>query len=151
MTDHDPEARAYARAAALQQHLAETEAGLKSFDAVIRFSELAIKSLLLLCGGAAVAVLSFAGSRGATTQVSLDEYALAVHYFGMAAGGAVATAGLSYLGQCFFTKDWDRCGATFQALSIIVWLLSLAVFYVGVSHASAAVSLSRWQNIEIKP
>ncbi|PPC85840.1 MAG: hypothetical protein CTY39_06285, partial [Hyphomicrobium sp.] len=67
---------------------------IASFDAAMRFADLAIKSLLILCGGAAVALLSFAGTRASTGQESLDAYAAAVMLFGWSAAGAVLTAGL---------------------------------------------------------
>lgn len=69
-----------------ERHKADVDAWKSGFDAVITFAELAVKSLLLLCGGAAVALLSFAGNRGATGQASLDAYATAVALFGGAAG-----------------------------------------------------------------
>ena len=151
MNDIDRENREYARQAALEQYRANSDARHSSFDATIRFAELAIKSLLVLCGGAAIAVLSFAGTRGATAQASLDAYAPAVCYFGIAAGGAVATAAISYLAQSFFTNDWDKTGRAFQGLAIILCLANLACFGIGVSNASTAVSLSRWEKFEIHP
>ncbi len=122
----------------------QSEAARPSFDAVIRFAELAIRSLLLLSGGAAVALLSFAGNRGATGKESLDAYAWAVMLFGGSASGSVLTAGLSYLGQSCFTADHDKLGTLLRWIAIITWLGSLSAFGVGVKAASNAVSLSRY-------
>ena len=131
----------------------QVDAWKSGFDATIRFAELAIRSLLLLCGGAAVALLSFAGSRGATAQSSLDAYAAAVTFFGGAAAGAVATAGLSYLSQSFFNDAEKRwCQVVAEVLrwgAVALWLGSLFAFYIGVQKASEAVSLSRWEKIDV--
>lgn len=140
------------------RHASEIESWKSGFSAVISFAELAIKSLLLLCGGAAVALLSFAGSRGSTAQVSLDAYASAVGLFGAAAAGAVATAGVSYLSQSCFSaaaRNVDRrwIGRLCQGLrfvAVAVWFSSLVAFGYGVAKASEAVSLSRWEKVEIQ-
>ncbi|MFN0219513.1 MAG: hypothetical protein ACKVP4_11950 [Hyphomicrobium sp.] len=135
------------------RHNSQAEIWKSGFEAVIKFAELAIKSLLILCGGAAVAVLSFAGSRGLTAQVSLDAYASAVAFFGIAAGGAVFTAGLSYLAQSGINAPettWEKLGNALRFLAISVWFVSLASFGYGVWHASEAVALSRWEKFEIK-
>lgn len=131
-----------------ERHKATVEGWKNGFDAVIDFAELAIKSLLLLCGGAAVALLSFAGSRGATSQVSLDAYANAVMLFGGAAAGAVTTAGLSYLAQTCFNahaQGWEPFGEKLRYAAIVIWFGSLAAFGYGSWTASWAIQLSKWE------
>lgn len=138
--------------AVTERHKVEVAASSSSFDATIGFAELAIKSLLLLCGGAAVALLSFAGSRASTTQISLDAYATAVAFFGAAAAGAVLTAGLSYLAQVSFTahkQGWEPCGEKIRYGAILVWFASILSFGYGVWKASEAVTLSRWESYEV--
>jgi hypothetical protein len=136
--------------AVTERHKADVEIWRGSFEAIISFAELAIKSLLLLCGGAAVALLSFAGSRSSTTQISLDAYATAVAYFGGAAAGAVLTAGLAYLAQVSFgEKVWAKIGERLRYAAIIAWLASLTGFAFGVWEAADAVMLSRWDKVEV--
>lgn len=131
-----------------ERHKTAVDSWKSGFDAVISFAELAIKSLLLLCGGAAVALLSFAGSRGATSQVSLDAYADAVLLFGGAAAGAVATAGLSYLAQsCLNAREqgWEPAGEKLRVTAVVAWVASLVAFGYGSWTASTAIQLSKWE------
>jgi len=115
---------------------------IASHESTIKFAEIAIQSLLFLSGGAAVALLTFAGDQ----KTGLEQYAWAVSLFGWAAAGAVLTAGLSYLSQALFCAAIDYksvrlywIGEAFRALGVILWFASLGTFLCGVGSAADAV------------
>lgn len=118
-----------------------------SFHATIRFAEISVQSLLVLTGGAALGVLTFASSHAKNGDDAILAYANAVWWFGWAGALAVLVAGLSYLAQWSFTRhfawvDWrGHLGNAFQLLAISAWLLSMVFFLFGVTRASDAVKL----------
>ena len=125
----------------LDRYKAQVEAQKPNREAVIKFAELAIRSLLLLTGGAAVALLAFAGHR------DVPNLATAIELFGWAASGAVLTAGASYLAQVFIT-EYDHgtwaCwfGDALRVVAVVIWFVSLSLFMYGIYAAAGAVRTS---------
>jgi len=121
----------------------------KSFDAVIKFAEITIRSLLILNGGSALAVLTFASSRVSKgidqnvdkiMNVSDESMARMVIAFGFGALLSVLTAGWSYLSQHFFTHAdtygyYYRIGVFFQCFGIFSAIGSAVCFYFGINSA----------------
>jgi hypothetical protein len=116
-----------------------SEALITSHASTIKFAELAIKSLLILNGGAAIAVLSFAGAQLKSGSLAIEAYSSGMQTFGFGAGLAVLTAGTSYLAQHFFSHMWDRTGTFLQCLSVAIWLGGLTAFGMGVNFSTVAV------------
>lgn len=109
----------------------------------MRFAELAVRSLLILNGGAALGLLTFASNQTKNGGSSIN-YADAVCLFGVGAALSVMTAGLSYLAQYYFTHeddDWQTWVARILRWgAIVVWLTSIALFVFGVRSAASAIS-----------
>lgn len=115
----------------------------ESFEATMRFAELAVRSLLILNGGAALGLLTFASNQSKNGAAPIN-YADAVWWFGIGAALSVLTAGLAYVAQYFFTHendDWkEKVAIGCQLAAIAVWLASMVLFVCGVSAAVAAVA-----------
>ncbi|MFM9850603.1 MAG: hypothetical protein ACKVP3_26175 [Hyphomicrobiaceae bacterium] len=116
------------------QYEAESRLSVVSYEAVMKFSDITIRSLLILNGGAALAVLTFASNTAKTG--SNTALAAAVFYFGIGAALSVATSALSYLGQSCFTQNWNRSGYAFQIAAILFGATSLGLFAWGMLDAS---------------
>jgi hypothetical protein len=115
----------------------------ESFEATMRFAELAVRSLLILNGGAALGLLTFASNQNKNGSAPIN-YTDAVWLFGIGAALAVLTAGLAYLAQYFFTHendDWKKKTAnTLQIGAVVAWLVSMGFFVGGVRAAVAVVA-----------
>jgi hypothetical protein len=115
------------------------------YDALTRYAELAIRSLLLVAGGAAVALAGFAGSSiGSSAAPVRQALAASLLWFGLAAAGAVATAGLAYASQALFlevNEPWnERIGGVVRLVAVLLFIGSLACFVWGAYAASLAVA-----------
>lgn len=115
----------------------------ESFEATMRFAELAVRSLLILNGGAALGLLTFASNQSKNGGAPID-YADAILFFGVGAALSVLSAGLSYLAQCYFTREngnWQtKAGHVLRGVAIVAWLVSIALFIFGVRAATAVLS-----------
>lgn len=115
----------------------------ESFEATMRFAELAVRSLLILNGGAALGLLTFASNHTKNGGTPID-YADAVCYFGVGAALSVLTAGMSYLAQYYFThenEDWQLTLASCLRWGAIgAWLVSIILFLCGVSAAANSIA-----------
>ena len=116
------------------QYEAEALVRVASAEATIKFADITIRSLLILNGGAALAVLSFASNIAKTG--GSNALASSVFYFGIGAACSVATAALSYFAQSFFTHVWEKSGYLFQGLAIIFGGASMATFTWGMIDAA---------------
>ena len=79
----------------LEHYRVTHEAKRPYVEAVFRFSDLAVRSLLILNGGAALAILGFA-SRELSSNKSASAFAPVCFLFGLGSALAVACAGLAY-------------------------------------------------------
>lgn len=113
---------------------AETKFGVVSFESTIKFADIAIRSLLVLNGGAALAILSFAAH--GFKQEGHSALSQSVLIFGIGAACSVLTAGLAYLAQSLFGHRYNKAGYFAQALGVAVALMSLVAFFAGMMEAS---------------
>ncbi|MEX2150741.1 MAG: hypothetical protein WD793_11040 [Steroidobacteraceae bacterium] len=109
------------------------ETNLEMFRSVIQAGQGALRTCLLINGGAAVALLAFAGHivSSETEAVPLVAVAKAMVAF---VGGVLAcglASGTTYLSQWFFADDWNRTGFVLNVAAIIFGLGSLALFAFG--------------------
>lgn len=100
----------------------------------------ALKSAMLVNGGAAVAMLAFIGSLWQTEGVKAVALPLATAVWLFAAGVlATATAsGIAYLTQYSFVHRWNVAEYLFNAFSILLVLGAYALFAFGVTAAHSA-------------
>jgi hypothetical protein len=122
----------------LAVYRAEVDGRLEVFKSVITSATLAIKSLTLVNGGSAVALLAFIGhpaTKGDGTGGVVGRLATPLIYFVAGAGGAALTAAWVCLGQKSYSGRWLKTGHFFVFLSILSGLASLAAFFVGTALA----------------
>lgn len=117
----------------LEDHKRTHETSLEMFRSVIQAGQGALRTCLLINGGAAVALLAFAGHivSSGTKAVPLTDVAMAMGAFvgGVLAGGLAS--GTTYLSQWLFADDWDRTGFVLNIAAIIFGLGSLVLFGYG--------------------
>lgn len=127
----------------LDHFRATIEANKPMIEGLFRFAEMAVRSLLVLNGGSALAVLTFTGhTYNAGSKAKLSVFGELISIYGLGAAAAVATAALAYLAQMFILelksargKWWF--GGGFRAVAILSAFLSFAAFCFGVWKASA--------------
>ena len=117
-------------------------------EAVMRFAEMTVRSLLILNGAAALALIAFVGNgvKGDSAALSsaIAQMRSAVLSFGAGAFLSVLTSALAYLAQVAFTegrdRGWKPCWA--EALRIFAILSALA----GLGMFACGVGIvSRWK------
>ncbi|MEX3776188.1 hypothetical protein [Pseudomonas sp. MYb118] len=105
---------------------------LEMFKSIIETGQNAIKSIMLLNGGAAVALLAFIGKLAGTGQIPL--FATPLTTFVIGAFTAGLTSGISYLTQLIYSEEGKlrtRSGIALQAIAVLLGLLGLAAFGYG--------------------
>jgi len=125
----------------LAQYDAENARHLEMFKSVITAGQSALKSALLINGGAAVAMLAFVGS------VWEESLALCtVIYLLVAMGlfvvgvllGAIAS-GLTYLAQRAYAQEREKAGNRLNVAIITCVVVAYALFLLGSFVASIAI------------
>lgn len=119
----------------LEDRKREHESSLELFRSTIQAALNALRTCLLINGGAAVALLAFVG-HVATNDVAFANVpiasvarAMGAYVVGVLAGGFAA--GFTYLAQWCFVQDWDKSGTGFNITAILFGLASLALFGAG--------------------
>jgi hypothetical protein len=119
----------------------EKEIRVERIKAVIQFALAAIQGVILVNGGAAVAILAFLGNIWQKDN-SLHPMALAITWplelflCGVTAG--VATAAMGYLAQLTLAVGSMRFGNLFRVLAMLCVVVGVGAFFWGsVSAASA--------------
>ena len=117
----------------------------------MRFAELSVRSLLVLNGGAALALIAFAANAATRADDAtgfLAAYVDAIWAFGLGACLAVLVAGLAYLSQTLMVeaehgKIWNKIGHGLRIVAVVIWLASLTLFVVGIRNAVTSLSSPR--------
>lgn len=120
----------------LDRYKAENDASKPAVEGIFKFAELTLRSLLILNGGSALGLLTFAASsfkNGGSTSLQLGPPLLC---FGAGAALSVCTAGISYLAQVAFVEFADKDGRSqvgrwLRRLAILTATASLAAFAGG--------------------
>lgn len=128
----------------------EVDARKPMYDAAMRYAELAIRSLLLVAGGAAVALAGFAGNSLASGTATVRQaLASSIWWFALSAAGAVTTAGLAYITQVLILEapePWSsRLGGGVRLVAVLLFLCGLACFVFGAHAASLALNAAAGQ------
>lgn len=116
---------------------ARAQSQLELSKSEITTAQNAVKSVLLVNGGSAVALLAFVGhlatSGGQNGAVS--RLALPLLSFALGVGAAAVTAACIALTQKSYVGGWKRTGLLLVALSIAVGVAFLGCFFVGSAMA----------------
>ena len=123
----------------MEQWKAARQSDLISFLAVIDFANSAIKLLVLVNGGAVIAILTFLGnlvSKRDSDATAASASGFAVSYLVVGLASAVAAAAAADVAQVCFTElrteKLKNCwGNTFRAVGLAAVLLSLICFSRG--------------------
>ena len=109
------------------------------FEAAIRFGEMAIKSLLILNGGSALALIAFLGqmsssSSSQTTTAALFFWPLLC--FGVGAAFSTLSAMMAYVAQITYVEsEYHKLGNSLRYMTIIISVLAWLFFVGGFSTA----------------
>ncbi len=132
----------------LEQNRIHVEAVNSSVLAAITFAGAAIKGLILINGGAAIAILAFLGHVASTPELTFAEFEAlgsALIAFGWGALAGAMTAGSSYLSQIYFsevTKSGSKCagvaGKIFRLTAVALAIFGYGVFVYGLYTAASA-------------
>lgn len=110
------------------------EGNLEMFRSVITSGQNAIKSSLLLNGGAAVALLAFIAHLAEVRADKVPEFAACLLPFAFGVLAIVVTSGCTYLSQWFYSGQlsWaKRAGFVLNILCILLGISSYVLFTYG--------------------
>ncbi|EKT4523494.1 hypothetical protein QEM13_002769 [Pseudomonas putida] len=116
-------------------------ANLEMFKSVIQTGQNAIRSMVLLNGGAAVALLAFIGKLTDASRINIPSFATPLTIFVIGAFLSTISSGVTYLTQILYSEEgkWQvRAGITLHGLSILLGLASLSLFGYGTYRAYGA-------------
>lgn len=117
----------------IEDHKRHHEWNVEMFRSVIQSGLGALRTCLLINGGAAVALLAFAGhiagSEVAGVPMAAVAKAMGGYVAGVVAGGLAS--GVTYLAQWFFADDWEKTGFALNITAIVLGLGSIALFGFG--------------------
>lgn len=106
------------------------------FKSVIEAGQTALKSAILINGGAAVALLAFLGNlltkeapKGIAVPIPVMGHAMLIFIMGVGLAGLAS--GFRYLCQWLYSSDWNRTGDAFNYSAIVLGLASFAAFFWG--------------------
>jgi hypothetical protein len=113
---------------------------LESFKQVITLGQSAIKSITLINGGAAVALLAFIGhlTSATTTKLQILPFAESLRFFVAGVFFSALASGTTYLSQNFYDYDgkWLRgLGVVFHVLTVLIVLAAFVSFFKGADTA----------------
>lgn len=116
-------------------------ANLEMFKSVIQTGQNALKSMILLNGGAAIALLAFIGKLSDVSRINIPSFAVPLTIFVIGAFLSTISSGITYLTQILYSEEgkWQgRAGITLHGLSILLGLASLSLFGYGTYRAYGA-------------
>jgi len=113
------------------------------FRSVVLFGQSALKSIILINGGAAVSMLAFIGNLASKQGLSSQAMTLFTQpmlLFAMGVlSGALGTGG-TYVTQLFYAQEKIKLGIVFHCLTIFIVIIAYVFFAVGAFAAAAAVT-----------
>ncbi len=119
---------------------------IELFKAVISSGQAALKSAMLINGGASVATLTFIGNtfRDRTTLPQAQILSWSLTVFAAGVFFSAVASGLAYCSQVFFGnqgKTADILGKVIRAVCVVFVIISYISFCVGVFFAGEAFSM----------
>ena len=117
----------------LAHYDAQQKHSVEMIRSVFAYGQAALKSSILINGGAAAALLAFIGKIWSeeTGQAAVNALtnALVLFSFGVLAG-AIGTAA-TYLSQLSYTSSWTKIGVGFHVLTILIVAAAYVLFGLG--------------------
>lgn len=117
----------------LAQYAAENALNQEMFKSVILAGQTALKSCVIMNGGAAVALLAFIGSVwNKSTDIEVLKLLLIsmiLYVAGVLCG--VVASGLTYLGQTKYAEQKMKSGNIIRGITISIVIISYLVFLAG--------------------
>jgi hypothetical protein len=116
----------------------------QSFDAVIKYSDAAIRGAFLLNGGACLALLTFIGNLKTTPGTQAFDYNLSssLLFFAYGSLAAVLTSAISYISQSCDNEGHLKTFLLFRLLAVAVYIISLLLFLLGINVVHINLSSS---------
>jgi len=120
-----------------ERNLAHYEAqqlfSLEMLRSVITYGQAALKSALLINGGAAAALLAFIGNIWAknTPQAAVDSLTNSIIYFAFGVLSAAFGTGTTYLTQYCYSVKWQRPAIWLHIATILIVLIAYGLFGKG--------------------
>lgn len=114
------------------------EARVEMMRAVISFGQGAIRSLILINGGAAVAVMTFVGNLKSRHENGAETLAQSLLLFALGVVAAAIVAGFAYVTQYLYDSSAGRLpklGIAFHIIAIVSAAVSLGLFVCGLLKA----------------
>ena len=113
---------------------------LEGFKQVIALGQSTLKSMMLINGGAAVALLAFLGNllNTSSARAFLLPFANSLRFFVLGVFLAAVAHALTYLSQLFYACDkvWQkRVGLVLHVLTVLAGAGALLTFFCGASYA----------------
>jgi hypothetical protein len=129
----------------LDRFKAEREAEKPMIEAGLRFAEMAIRSLLILNGGAALGALTFAGNATRLGEAIGNGWlANLIFWLGIGAALSVATAFFSYVSQILLIEGklgiGKKIGAILRVFTACVGIAAWFIFLHAMISASASLA-----------
>jgi len=130
--------------AAHERNLAHYEAvqqrSLEMLRSVLTYGQAALKSSMLINGGAAAALLAFIGNiwQKPLGQKAANSITTAIAYFAFGVLVAAIGTATSYFTQYSYFENWRKPGIIFHTISVLLILGSFALFGLGTYDAYVA-------------
>lgn len=121
----------------LAHYDAQQQNSRQMWDSVFTYGQAALKSAILINGGAAAGLLAFIGniwSKG-INPLAVEHLTDAILAFALGVLSAAVGTGTTYVTQYGYCSNWKVVARTFHILTLIVVVASYVLFMVG-SHAS---------------
>ena len=107
---------------------------VEMFKSVIGYGSAALKSAILINGGAAVALLAFIGNIWSKeiAQAAVSHLTSAIAYFSFGVLAAAVGTASSYFTQYYYSENYQRTGIVFHTLTVAVVIGSYVLFSLGI-------------------
>ncbi|WP_428398678.1 hypothetical protein [Marinobacter salarius] len=121
----------------------QTAHSLAMFRSVITTGQSALRSSMVVNGGAAVALLAFTGKiwETQTSEVVAGSLTTSIFIFCLGVLCAALAAGTTYLSQLAFSSDWEKVGHSINCFNIVVVLSSYGLFGFGAFVAANSLGV----------
>jgi len=121
----------------------ETAHSVEMFKSVISAGQSALKSSMVINGGAAAALLAFTGKiwETSTSELVANSLTSSIFIFCLGVLCAALATGTTYLSQLSFANGWLKLGHSINTFNIIVVLSSYGAFCLGAFKAANSLGV----------